>query len=253
MLLLPLSLAGLLAALVFALAVGRGWRRQVGLALAGAAVFALATLISLLTDCPGCTPEIGPWLAAFALGGWLAGIGVGAVVRRVSVRRPGVRTLVPAGVVLLALAGVVGNGRSSLEIVRWGCPSQDELERVQSVDEVVDAFREADLPLERTPMPAAIPPTAPGPRGGTAFRHVTPGATLYVVVCPRRCTSNRFRHDREDTTGQRWRLGMNSGNNVPVWVTEEDRRAGTRLLEAARRPLREVHPYVEYGSRCYIG
>jgi hypothetical protein len=248
-----LGVGSFLVAAAMAIVIRGGRRRQLTLALVGVAFWAA---IGAWAVSAGCDEGDECWLGLVFFGTlaalWLAGVGAAALVRS-DVGEPGWRTTAAGCSLLLVVLAAFVFSVYGYEIVRLGCPTNAELQRVQSVDEVVEAFEDGDLPLERTSMPAAIPPTAPGPRGGTAFRHVASGATLYVVVCPRRCVSNRFRHDREDTTGQRWRLGMNSGNNVPVWVTETERRAGTRLLAAVERPLREVHPYVEYGSRCYIG
>jgi hypothetical protein len=250
---LGLTVVTLFAATIVALTVDRDWKRQLGVALAGALVLGLAALASLALDCPGCTPEIGPWLAGFGLAGWLAGVGLAPLLRRRVRRRPRRSSLV-AGVLLLALvASIVAYGRNSLNIVRWGCPSQAELDRVQSVEDVTSAFAEHDLALEAIPLPVWLPPSEPAYRGARAFRHVAPGATVYLVVCRQRCAISRFRFGEARRVGeQRWRIGLNSNNNVPIWVTEADPRSGARLLEAMSPALREVQPYIDSDSRCYI-
>ena len=237
-----LALFGLISSLVLALALGSGWERRIGLILAGAVVFGVATVYSLVTDCAGCTPEIGPWLAAFALFGWLVGIGSAILLRRRTAYRPGGPGVATACVLLLLVAGVIGSGRNAYELARWGCPTETELHRPQSVEEVVAAFARHDVPLEPIPLPAELP--EPAYRDALAFRHSVPGAAVYVFVCPRRCAVARIQLE----PGYRHRLGLDSSNNVPVLVAETGKRAGTQLIEALDGPLRRVHPYVEYGT-----
>lgn len=243
----------LVAATAAVLAARGDRRRSLVVALAGALVVGIAMLLSLALDCPGCTPEVGLWLGAHALGGWVAGLALVPLGRRLGVRPAGLPSLLAGCALLLLVAGLVAYGRGSLNIVRWGCPSQAELERVQSVEEVAEAFAKHDLPLEPIPLPVWLPPREPAYRGARAFRHRAPGATVYVVVCRQRCAISRFRFAQARRAGeQRWRIGLFANNNVPVWVTEDDARAGARLLEAISEPLREVHPSVDPGSRCYV-
>lgn len=233
---LGLALAAFEAALVVALHVDRGWRGQLGVGAAGAFVLGLASLLSFPLDCAGCTPEIGPWLAALASAGWLAGVGAAALVHRRTIRRPGRSTFVIACVLLLLVGATVAYGRGSLNVVRWGCPSQAELERIQSIEDVAVAFARHDLELESIPLPVWLPPTEPAYRGAVALRYATPRATAYVLVCPQRCAISRFRFGEARQVGeQRWRIGMGANNNVPIWVTEADRRAGTRCSRRSGR------------------
>ena len=250
---LGLALISFLAAVVVALRVGGGWMRQLGVVAAGVLVLGLATLLSFPLDCEGCTPAIGPWLGAFGLAGWLAGVGAAALLRRRIIRRPGRATVVTACALLLLVGATVAYGRGSLAIQWWGCPSQAELQRHQSVEDVAVAFARHDLELESIPLPAWLPPTEPAYRGAVVLRHVAPDATVYVLVCRQRCTIswNRFAEARE-VGEQRWRIGMIANNNVPIWVTEANRRAGARVLEATAPARRDIHPYIEYGSRCYV-
>ena len=156
---------------------------------------------------------------------------------------------------LVALvAAAITYGRYGFDIVRWGCPSQAELDRTQSVEDVTAAFVRHELPLEPIPLPAWLPPTEPAYRGAQAFRHAAQGATVYVLVCRQRCAISRFRFgEARRVVEQRWRLGIDANNNVPIWVTEADRHSGARMLEAIAGPLKDVQPYIAYGSRCYIG
>ena len=168
---------------------------------------------------------------------------------------PSRRKAVAGAVALLALvAAAITYGRYGFDLVRWGCPSQAELDRIQSVEDVTASFERHDLPLEPIPLPAWLPPREPAYRGAKAFRHEAPRATVYVLVCRQRCAISRFRFgEARRVVEQRWRLGIDSNNNVPIWVSEADRRSGAQMLEAVAAPLEDVQPYIAYGSRCYIG
>jgi hypothetical protein len=251
---LALTATALVSAIVLSLALrGSRWN-QVWLLVGGVLLFASATLVGLVTDCEGCTPEIAPWLAALALAGWFVGIGAGLLLRRRTLRRPGRSSVLVACVLLAIPFAAVAYGRETLNVVRWGCPSQEELQRNQSVEDVVLAFARTGMPLQRIPPPVWLPPREPAYRGAQVFRYRADGATTYVMVCRQRCAVSRFRFGKARKAGeQRWRLGMSSNNNVPIWVTETGSRGGSRMLEAIRPALREVHPSIEYGSRCYIG
>ena len=158
---------------------------------------------------------------------------------------------IAAGVLLVS--AIVAYGRYGFHIARWGCPTNEELNRDKSVKEVVAAFEYGDVPLERISTPAWLPPTEPAYRGAQAFRYAAPHATVYVLVCRQRCAISRFRFGAAREVGeQRWYMGLDSNNNVPIWVTEARPRAGLRALETTARARREVQPYIEYGSRCYI-
>lgn len=253
--LVVLIAAGFIVGLSLALFVGRGWVRQVAVAIAGLLLLSAWSIYSLTAECPAgheCTPGLGAFFGLFALFGWLAGVGVAALVWRDG-GRVGWRTLVVTGAVLLLVASAVVYVHYGFQIARWGCPTDEELNRNQSVEEVVTAFEDSGLTLEAIPLPVWVPPTEPAYRGARAFRHATPRATVYVLVCRQRCAISRFRFGEARKVGeQRWRLGIDSNNNVPLWVTETDRRAGAQMLEAITPALRRVQPYVEYGSRCYI-
>lgn len=250
---LGLALISFLAAVVVALRVGGGWLRQLGVVAAGVLVLGLATLLSFPLDCEGCTPAIGPWLAAFALAGWLAGVGAAALLCRRIVRRPGRATFVTACALLLLVGATVAYGRGSLAVQWWGCPSQTELQRHQSVEDVALAFARHDLELESIPLPAWLPASEPAYGGARVFRHRTPQATMYVVVCRARCSISRSRFAEARVVGQqRWYMSLESNNNVPILVTEAGRGDGLRMLDATAPARRDIHPYIEYGSRCYI-
>ena len=195
----------------------------------------------------------GTFFGLFVLVGWLAGVGVVVLVWRDD-GKVGWRTLAASGAIVLVVSFTVVYVRYGFQIARWGCPTDEELNRHQSVEDVRSAFEDSGLPLERIPPPVWLPPSEPAYRGAQAFRHATPRDSVYVLVCRQRCAISRFRFGEARRLGeQRWRLGLDSNNNVPIWVTETDRRAGRQMLENLTPALREVHPYVEYGSRCYIG
>jgi hypothetical protein len=246
---LALTALALVSAMILTLAVRGKWSLLAG----GVLLLAAATVAGLVTDCEGCTPEIAPWLAVFAFAGWVAGIGVGSLLKRRTPRRPGRPAVVVACVLLALPVAAVAYGRGTLNVVRWGCPSQEELQRMQSVEDVVLAFTRNDLPLERVPLPVWLPPGEPAYRGALAFRYRAAGATTYILVCRQRCAISRFRFaEARRVGGERWYMGLDASNNVPIWVTESARRRGLRMLETTKPARREIHPYVEYGSRCYV-
>ena len=192
-------------------------------------------------------------VAGFALFGWLAGVGAAALLRRRIIRRLGRAAFVTACALLLLVGATVAYDRGSLAIQWWGCPSQAELQRHQSVEEVVIAFARHDLELESIPLPVWLPASEPCYGGARVFRHRTPQATTYVVVCRGRCSISRSRFAEAGVVGQqRWYMSLESNNNVPILVTEAGRGDGLRMLEATAAARRDIHPYIEYGSRCYI-
>jgi hypothetical protein len=97
MVLLGYFVFGFVLGLVLSFAIGRGRRRQRILAIAGPASLGALVLIALARGCPANAHECSPGLTLFygaLLGGcitigWLAGIGVSALVRRVRQSRTG--------------------------------------------------------------------------------------------------------------------------------------------------------------------
>jgi hypothetical protein len=254
MLLLVLVAAGLVIGLGVALLVGGARRRVLGVAFAGCVLWAVWSLYALGAGCdPGreCNAALSALVGAFVLLGWLLGVGLAALVRRAgAVERRAVAVV--AGLTLLATTAVVYE-RYGFNIARWGCPTDEELKRTQSVEEVVDAFENHDLALERIPFPVWLPKTEPAYRDARVLRHATLRATAYLIVCRRQCAISRFRFAEAREVGeQRWYMGLIPGNNVPMFVTEAGRGDGRRLLEAIEPARREIHPSIEYGSRCYI-
>lgn len=85
MLALVLIVAGFIVGLSLALFVGRGWIRQVAVAIAGLLLWSAWSIYSLVVDCSAgheCTQGLGAFLGLFVLFGWLAGVGVAALVWR---------------------------------------------------------------------------------------------------------------------------------------------------------------------------
>ena len=161
-----------------------------------------------------------------------------------------------AGVALtlagLAVAFVYTDGR-------LGCRSQRELERPQSAKEVVSAFADAGVALTRTRLPDGFP------RGGeylhpVAYRYVTAPAALFVFVCEARCVNApegllRLRKERIPV-GARSRQHIRQfsalGNNIAVFITDNDRRSGRGLQARVQPVLNELDAAEDPDSRCYI-
>jgi hypothetical protein len=88
---------GFVLGLVLSLAIGRGRGRQRVLAVAGPASLGALVLIALVRGCPAnareCSPELTLFFGALLGGviaiGWVAGIGVSALLRRARHSRSG--------------------------------------------------------------------------------------------------------------------------------------------------------------------
>lgn len=138
----------------------------------------------------------------------------------------------------------------------WGCPSQAELERPRSPKEVASAFAVEGVQLTRTRWPGVIPWSG-AYRNALAYRHTTPRAALFVVVCEARCVNAPpgLREERIGVGGgrrQHLRQFSTLGNNLAVFVTDEDGHSGRQLHARLRQVLNELDAAVPYGSRCYI-
>lgn len=164
------------------------------------------------------------------------------------------RRSVAVAVVVLGLVGAVAAyGYYGVNVWRWGCLSQRELERLRTADEVVAAFENRGLELERVPLPRALAGDAPAYRGAELFRHSTPSAGLFVLVCKTRCAVSRYQFERDGGKGQRFRMGFVLGNNVAGWITDGgDRRHAATLQADVGRALSKVDTSVDPESRCYI-
>lgn len=252
MLVLVLIAVGAVVGLSLGLIVGRGWMRELGLALAGFAVWAVWSVYALVAECPAgreCTPGLGAFYGLFVLAGWLAGAGVVAFVRRGG-GGMGARSLAAAGATVLILGSLVFYGVFGWNISRWGCPSQIELERPRSQNEVTEAFADEGLRLERIGWPAELL-RARSYEDATVLRHEVPGATLTILVCAAHCEVNRFQL-RPGSPRQRFRFGFALGNNIAGWIQGGDRSADAALREPLSRAVDGLDVAVDPDSRCYI-
>lgn len=155
--------------------------------------------------------------------------------------------LVAIGVVVVAAIAVYGVFGAN--VWRWGCPSQEELERPRAPTEVVDAFAERGLSLERIGWPAELR-RARAYEGAAVYRYEAPGTTLTVVVCVARCELSRFQL-RPGKPRERHRFGF-STVNIAGWIAGEGRAAAARLRQALGPPLDELDASVDPDSRCYV-
>ena len=166
--------------------------------------------------------------------------------RRVAILALAVATVVAAGV----LAAVAYD--------RWSCPSQAELERDRSPDEVVHAFAERGIELVQASPPAAIIGRARAYRGASAYRYVTERAALYVVVCRTRCVNAPpgLREARvlvaPGQRPQRLRQFSTLGNNIATFTTDNDGYSGRALHLRVEPALNELDAAVAPDSHCYI-
>jgi hypothetical protein len=167
-------------------------------------------------------------------------------------RRRGRRAvLVTAGIGLT----VIGLGAGSLYVAgAWGCPSQAELERPRSEEDVVFTFAEHGVALARTPLPRAVSREREY-REAVAYRYAAPRATLFVLVCRTRCANAPRLLTRQIRVGrapQHVRQISALGNNITVFTTDADRRSGARLQARVQAALDALDVAVPYGSRCYV-
>ena len=154
-----------------------------------------------------------------------------------------------AAVGVLIIGAAVLLGIVGAHVWRWGCPSQAELERLRTPEEVVLAFEKSGLELEPATWSRELR-GAGAYRGALLFRHDAPGATLHVLVCKVRCGISRFQL-RPGRARERFRFGFVPGNNVAGWIGGEDQSAA-RLRTAIGKPLGELDTSVDPDSRCYI-
>ena len=171
-------------------------------------------------------------------------------------RRSRLALLASAGVALplagLAVAFVYTDGR-------LGCPSQRELERPRSAEEVVSAFADAGVTLTRTRLPRGFARSREYLHA-VAYRYTTAPAALFVLVCEARCVNApegllRLRKERIAVgAGSRQRIRQFStlGNNIAVFMTDNDRRSGRELQARVQPVLNELDAAEGPDSRCYI-
>lgn len=152
---------------------------------------------------------------------------------------------------LLALAAAaVVYGRYGYDIWRWGCPSQEELERPRTPEEAEEAFDAEGIALERIAWPAELR-KAHAYEGATVLRHEAERVTLTLVVCKAQCEVPRSQV-RPGRPREQVRFGF-STTNVAGWITGTDRRADVDLREPLSRAIDGLGTTVHPDSRCYIG
>jgi hypothetical protein len=151
---------------------------------------------------------------------------------------------------VLFVAAVVAYGMFGADVLRWGCPSQEELERPRSPDEVESAFAEQGLPFERIGWPTELR-RARSYEGAVVLRRTTPGVTLTLVVCESHCEVPRAQL-RLGRPRRQVRFAFSTAN-VAGWIEGEDRRADAVLRDPLGRALDDLGTTVAPDSRCYIG
>jgi hypothetical protein len=140
---------------------------------------------------------------------------------------------------------------------RWGCPSQAELERARSTQEVVTAFADRGVTLVPTQLPRGVLGDDKAYRRAAKYRHVTRQAALFVLVCEARCVAApRVLANEIPVAGrrrQRLRQFSTLGNNIAVLVTDNDGHSGRRLHARVQLALSGLDATEDSDSRCYIG
>ena len=138
----------------------------------------------------------------------------------------------------------------------WGCPSQAELQRPRPSEEIAAAFADAGFTLVRTPLPEAVVRDDTAYRGATTYRYATPRARLYVLVCALRCIDPPRGLRRPVSVGappQRVRQFSTLGNNIAIFMTDNDRGSGRELQARVQPILNDLDSSHQPGDRCYTG
>jgi hypothetical protein len=74
-----------------------------------------------------------------------------------------------------------------------------------------------------------------------------------VVVCRGRCAAAPPGLDRPRQIGGRYLRQFSSlGNNIAIFMTDNDRRSGRELQARVQHVVNDLDVAEEYGSRCYI-
>lgn len=169
---------------------------------------------------------------------------------------PSRMTRAVVGGAALAVAGAIGLGIAFLASGgRLGCPSQAELERPRSADEVVARFAQDGIQLRPTPVPPAISAGRPEYRYARVYRYTGEDGAIWAVVCRRRCEAT-FAPPLTDLPApqsrqRRIRQTSFAGNNL-VFVFTGERELWRRLLTRSGDALADLDSAPEYGSRCYV-
>jgi hypothetical protein len=165
------------------------------------------------------------------------------------------RSTVPvvAGVVVAVVVAV-----AAVAYDRWRCPSQAELERARSPMEVAEAFADRGIALVSATLPRAVVRDDPAYRGATTYRHVTERAALFVLVCNTRCANapaGLRGSPVEVAAGQRpqhVRRFSTLGNNIAIFMTDNDRRSSRKLQVRVQPVLNNLDAAVPVDSHCYV-
>src|SRR5919204_2864188 len=138
-----------------------------------------------------------------------------------------IAAVVGAAVALVLVAAAVA---VSFDVRRWGGKSQAELERTRPPAGIVAAFADAGVQLTPARLPRTVVGSDPGYRGARAYRYESERATLWVLVCRRRCASAPPGLDRRLAIDGRYlRQFSVLANNIAVFTTADDRRSGRQL------------------------
>jgi hypothetical protein len=162
-----------------------------------------------------------------------------------------IAAVVGAAVALVLIAAAVA---VAFDARRWGCKSQAELERTRPPAEVAAAFADAGVQLTPAQLPHAVVGNGVRYRGAAAYRYDSERATLWVLVCRRRCGGAPPGLDRRlPVDGRYLRQFSSLGNNIAIFTTDNDRRSGRELQARVQHIVNDLDVAEEYGSRCYIG
>ncbi|MEX0816737.1 MAG: hypothetical protein WD027_04790 [Gaiellales bacterium] len=145
-------------------------------------------------------------------------------------------------------------GAFGYSVLRWGCPSDYELQHPIPRAEVEEAFADHGLDLQPAPFPVPLPP------GARSYRHEADAASLYVVVCEQLCDSEDPQRvpditqvDFPSSRGvtQRMRRGIIL-LNVHIYLADADRRSAQVLRERAEASADDLDPNPRPDDRCYV-
>jgi hypothetical protein len=161
-------------------------------------------------------------------------------------------------IAVFALAAGIGGvflavGAIGYSMLRWGCPSDDELQRPIPRAEVEDAFADRGLDLQPAPFPVPLPP------GARSYRHEADQASIYVVVCEQLCDAEDSQRVPDITqvdfpsggVEQRVRRGIIL-LNVHIYLTDADRRTAQDLRERVEASANDLDPNPKPENRCYV-
>ena len=155
-----------------------------------------------------------------------------------------------AAVTLVLVAAAVA---VAVDVGRWGCKSQAELERTRSPAEITAAFADAGVELKPVRPPRVVVGNDRPYRGARAYRYESERATLWILVCRGRCAGAPAGLGRPRLVeGRQLRQFSALGNNIAVFTTDTDRRSGPQLQARVQHVLNDLDVAEDPGSRCYI-